>query len=88
MQGSASAVAQDAIEQGSLIVTGNTGAGSNRINASSVLHGLLATNGHTPLSDEPDEDPPIEPILYRVMIDDELRRSDPPCTNLPRLTKS
>ena len=77
MQGGASAVGQAATERGGIIDTGNAGAGYNRLNASSVLHGLLAANGHAPLSDEPDDAPPIEPILHRVMNDEELRVSDP-----------
>ena len=77
MQGGASAVGPVATERGGIIGTGNEGAGYNRLNASSVMHRLLAANGHIPLLNEPDEAPPIEPILHGVMIDEELRRSDP-----------
>ena len=76
MQGGASAVGQVTTERGSIIGTGNAGAGCNRLNISSVLRRFLATNNHDPLSDEQDKSPPIEPILHRVMTDKELTASD------------
>ena len=77
MQRGTPAVGQAATEWGSIIGTGSAGAGYNRLNVSSVLIGLLATNRHAPLLDELDDAPPIEPILHRVMTDEELRASDP-----------
>ena len=77
MQGGTSAVSQVATERGGIIGTGSEEVGYNMLNASSVLCTLLAANGHAPLLEEQESAPPIDPILHRVMTDDELRVIDP-----------
>ena len=60
------------------MVTGSEEVHSNwQLNLSSVLHNLLAANRHAPLTDEREGAPQTEPVLYRVMIEEDLRAIDP-----------
>ena len=78
MQGDASAIGQAAAERGSIIGTGSEEVRYNRqLNPSSVLCNVLATNGHALLPDQQEGAPPIEPVLYRVITEEELRVIDP-----------
>ena len=77
MQGGSPAISQAASERGGIIGTGYGEVCYNRVNTSRVLRIALATNGCAPLLEEQEGAPLVDPILYCVMTDEELRAIDP-----------